>query len=237
LSTILLTSASRLVYGPAMDAYERLRDEILSGRLQPNQRLVEAELTVSLGVSRSAVRTALVRLAQEGLVEQERNRGARVRLVGEQEAAEILEARAVLEAFSARQAARNATPADVDGLRSVLADMRGRLDAGDLLGASDRNAVLHARLLEIAAHATTSRLVASLNSQLVRFQYRTILVPGRSERSFAEHSAIVEAVAAGDPDAAEAAMRGHLEHVTTALRESRHRNSDVTVSAPSPTAS
>jgi DNA-binding GntR family transcriptional regulator len=62
--------------------------------------------------------------------------------------------------------------------------------------------------------------VGTLNSQLVRFQYRTILVPGRAERSFAEHTAIVEAVAAGDPGAAEAAMRRHLTHATAALRES-----------------
>ena len=61
--------------------------------------------------------------------------------------------------------------------------------------------------------------VGTLNSHLVRFQYRTILVPGRAERSFAEHTAIVEAVAAGNPDAAEAAMRLHLTHATAALRE------------------
>ena len=98
--------------------------------------------------------------------------------------------------------------------------MRARLDAGDLLGASDHNARLHRRLLDIAGHAIVDRLVGTLNSQLVRFQYRTILVPGRAERSFAEHTAIVEAVAAGDPDAAEAAMRRHLSAATDALRES-----------------
>jgi DNA-binding GntR family transcriptional regulator len=203
------------------DAYALLRAEILAGNLQPNQRLVEAELTETLGVSRGAVRTALVRLESEGLVEHERNRGARVRLVDEQEAAEILEARTVLEALAARHAAHNATERDVADLRAVLADMRDRLDAGDLLGASDRNAVLHARLLKIAAHRTVDRLVAGLKGQLVRFQYRTILVPGRSEQSFGEHTAIVDAVADGDADAAEAAMRRHLEHVTTALRASR----------------
>jgi DNA-binding GntR family transcriptional regulator len=221
----------------APDAYELLRAEILAGRLQPNQRLVEADLTGTLGVSRSAVRTALVRLQQEGLVEHQRNRGARVRLVDEHEAAEILEARMVLEGLAARHAAQNATAADVEDLRAILADMRGLLDADDLLGASDRNAVLHARLLAIAAHRTVDRLVDALKSQLVRFQYRTILVPGRSERSFAEHTAIVDAVAAGAPDAAEAAMRRHLGHVAIALRESRQRNSASTASAPSPTSS
>jgi DNA-binding GntR family transcriptional regulator len=222
--------------GPT-DAYELLRSEILSGRLQPNQRLVEADLTDAWGVSRSAVRTALVRLQQEGLVEHERNRGARVRLVDEGEAAEILEARMVLEGLAARHAAVNATEADVEALRAILADMRALLDADDLLGVSDRNAILHARLLSIAGHRTVNRLVDALKSQLVRFQYRTILVPGRSERSFAEHTAIVEAVATGDPDAAEAAMRRHLGHVTDALRESRQRNSASTAPAPNPTSS
>src|SRR4051794_20115679 len=172
----------------AADAYEKLRAAIVGGGLQPNERLVEADLTRATGASRSAVRTALVRLAQEGLVEHERNRGARVRMVGEREAAEILEARMVLEGLAARQAAERATAKDIAGLRRTLGEMRARLDAGDLLGASDKNAVLHGRLLEIAQHATVDRLVSTLNSQLVRFQYRTILAPGRSERSFAEHT-------------------------------------------------
>jgi DNA-binding FadR family transcriptional regulator len=67
------------------------------------------------------------------------------------------------------------------------------------------------------------RLVGGLKSQLVRFQYRTILVPGRSARSFEEHSAIVDAVVAGDADAAEAAMRRHLAHVADALSAPRER--------------
>jgi DNA-binding GntR family transcriptional regulator len=219
------------------DAYALLRDAILTGALQPAERLVEADLTTRFGVSRGAVRTALVRLQHEGLVEHERHRGARVRLVDEHEAAEILEARMVLEGLAARHAADRATAADVAGLRAILADMRELLDAGDLLGASDRNAILHGRLLDIAQHATARRLVAGLKGQLVRFQYRTILVPGRSERSLAEHTAIVDAVAAGDGDAAEAAMRRHLGHVTHALRESRQRNSASTAAAPNPTAS
>jgi DNA-binding GntR family transcriptional regulator len=103
-------------------------------------------------------------------------------------------------------------------LRSILKQMRSLLDAGDLLGVSDLNARLHARLLEIAGHGTVSRLVATLSSQLVRFQYRTILSPGRAEQSHAEHRSIVEAVAKGDPDAAEQAVRDHLAHVVQALR-------------------
>ena len=103
------------------DPYEQLRAAIVSGELQPNERLVEADLSGKLGAGRSAVRTALTRLAQEGLIEQERNRGARVRKIGKEEAIQIYEARAALEALAARRAAQNATAADADALRASSA--------------------------------------------------------------------------------------------------------------------
>jgi len=202
------------------EAYASLRRAILDGHLEPNERLVEADLVRRLGVSRAAVRAAIMRLVHDGLVEHERNRGAKVRRVDEQEAVEILQARAALEALAAREAARHAEERDVAELRELLAGMREQLASGDLLAASDRNALLHARILELSRHGTARRLVASLNSQLVRFQYRTILVPGRAEKSLAEHTAIVEAIAAGDPQAAEEEMRRHLGHVAEALRAS-----------------
>jgi DNA-binding GntR family transcriptional regulator len=200
---------------------DMLRAAIVAGRLLPNERLVEADLTRRLGVGRSAVRTALARLEHEGLVELEPHRGARVRLVSVPEAIEIIQARAALEGLAVNRAARNATEADVAGLRAILAEMRALLDHGDLLKASDTNAVLHRRLLEIGGHTTANRLIDGLRSQLVRFSYRTILVPGRSERSFAEHTAIIDAIAAHDGAAAERAMRRHLSHVADALRTSQ----------------
>ena len=124
----------------------------------------------------------------------------------------------MLEGLAARYAATRAGEDEVADLRGILARMRELLDAGDLLGASDQNAVLHHRLLEIAGHTTATRLTGALRSQLVRFQYRTILLPGRSESSYPEHRGIVDAVARGDADAAEAAMRDHLTHVAEALR-------------------
>jgi DNA-binding GntR family transcriptional regulator len=96
--------------------------------------------------------------------------------------------------------------------------MRELLERGDLLGSSRPNVELHALIQHMSRHATVERVVSTLNSQLVRFQYRTILQPGRPEQSFAEHEAIVEAIADGDPDAAEAAMRRHLSGVSETLR-------------------
>jgi DNA-binding GntR family transcriptional regulator len=203
---------------PAQSGYEKLRDAIISGALQPSQRLVEAELSESFGLSRAAVRTALVRLEQDGLVSHERHRGAKVRLVTAREAVEILEARAALESLAVRNAALNATDDDVAELRELLAEMRSLLEDGDLLRVSDVNARLHRRLLEISRNQTAIRLTSTLNSQLVRFQFRTILAPGRAPQSLAEHAAVVDAVAAHDPDTAEQAMRAHLVHVVETIR-------------------
>lgn len=204
------------------DGYHQLREAIVRGELAPNQRLIEAEMSTAFKLPRAAVRTALVRLEHEGLVERERHRGARVRLVSEEEAVEILQCRAALEGVAARQAAQKITPAGAEELRSVLERQHAALEAQDLLNASDVNALLHAKIVELSGHATAQRLIRSLNSQMVRFQFRTILIPGRPNQSHAEHTAIIDAVIAGDADKAERAMRKHLDNVAHALERSQH---------------
>jgi DNA-binding GntR family transcriptional regulator len=198
--------------------YERLRDAIVQGKLHPNERLVEADLTAMLGSSRAAVRTALVRLEQEGVVEHERNRGAKVRVVEEAEAVEIYEARNALESFAAGRAAALATDADKHHLQRLIEEITGHLERSDLRAASDANSRLHAAVIAVARQATVSRLVASLNVHLVRFQFRTILHADRPAHSLQEHGAIVKAIVANDEDAAATAMRLHLQNVTESLR-------------------
>lgn len=203
------------------DAYERLRAELLAGRLMPGQRLVEAELVESLGVSRAIVRAVLTRLAHDGLVDKEPNRGARVRMVSEEEAIEITQVRATLEGLAARFAAANATVEDIERMRAILVEMREMLARNDLLSYSDCNSRLHKLILAASGHATAQRLIANLRAQMVRFQYRTILVPGRPNESLAEHTALVDAIVARDGDKAEAAMRTHLMHVTDNLARTK----------------
>jgi DNA-binding GntR family transcriptional regulator len=200
------------------EGYLRLRQAIVRGQFLPNERLIETDLARTFRVGRAAIRTALARLEQEGLVEREPFRGARVRAISVEEAIEILEARAALEGLAVRQAARNATPDDVAGLRATLEQMRADHAAGDLLRVSEGNRQLHRQLLAIARHRTAARLIDVLQAQNVRYQFRTILVPGRASQSLEEHRAIVDAVAAGDPDRAEHAVRRHLDHVADALR-------------------
>jgi len=202
-------------------SYDALRAAIVRGDIAPDARLVEADLSTTFEMSRGAVRTALIRLEQDGLVVREPHRGARVRRVSDSEAVEILQARAVLEGLAARQAAERIDDAGAARLHSCIARQRELLETGDLLGASEVNAELHATLLELSGHATAMRLIESLNAQTVRYQYRTILVPGRPGASVAEHAAIVEAVTAGNEDEAELAMRRHLFNVAEAVQHGR----------------
>jgi DNA-binding GntR family transcriptional regulator len=204
-------------------SYDALREAIIRGDIAPDARLVESDISTTFDMTRGAVRTALIRLEQDGLVVREPHRGARVRRVSDEEAVEILQARAVLEGLAAGQAAERIDDAGGARLRACLARQRELLEHGDLLGASDANAELHAALLELSGHGTAIRLINSLSARTVRYQYRTILIPGRSTASVAEHTAIVEAVIAGRPRDAERAMRKHLLNVADAVKRGRLR--------------
>ena len=200
-----------------MSVYSSLHEAIVAGELSPGERLIEEELAERLGCSRGAVREAILRLGHEGLVVRERNRGARVRRFTLDEAVEILEARAALESVAAGHAALRRTEADAQELRSLVDEMGELQAAGELLAASERNAAMHRRILEISRHRTARDICGRLNSQMVRFQFRTVLVPGRSSRSLAEHERIVSAIEARDRAGAEHAMREHLTNVSAAL--------------------
>jgi DNA-binding GntR family transcriptional regulator len=199
-------------------SYDALREAIVRGDIAPEARLVESEISTNFKMSRGAVRTALIRLEEEGLVVREPHRGARVRKVSDDEAVEILQVRAVLEGLAVRLTAERIDDAGAARLEALLERHRELLEGGDLLGASDANADLHAALLELSGHGTARRLIRALNSQTVRYQYRTILIPGRPAASVAEHTAIVEAVVDGRADEAEAAMRNHLFNVAQAVQ-------------------
>jgi DNA-binding GntR family transcriptional regulator len=200
-------------------AYATLHSAIVAGELSPGERLIEEELAERLGLSRGAVREAILRLGHEGLVIRERNRGARVRRFTVDEAIEILEARAALESLAAGYAAARRTAEEACELESRVDEMERLQAAGELLAMSERNAAMHRRILEISGHAVALDICARLHSQVVRFQFRTVLAPGRSTKSLAEHRRIVTAIAAADRAAAEQAMHEHLTSVAATLVE------------------
>lgn len=202
-----------------LDAASVIRDAITRGEFQPNERLIENDLSQRIGVNRSLIRMALARLEQEGLVVIEPNRGARVRMISDREAIEIVETRCALELLIVRYAAERATDTQKEEVRASIREMETLFQAGDLIRYSQMNAVFHRKLHEIAGHETAVKMLGMLRSQMVRFQYRAILVPDRARKSLAEHKAIFAAVEAGNPDLAERAMRRHLKGVIAGIED------------------
>ena len=197
---------------------EALRAAILAGEYAPKQRLVEVDLCERFGTSRFILRAALQELAAQGLVEFQRNRGARVREISLAEAIEITEVRILLEGLLAARAAERATKADIAILRSLVKDMRTAVARSELLFYSDLNAQLHAAIRGMAAHETASRLLRQLRDQTVRHQFSLSLVPGRPSVSLPQHEAIVAAISARGPEEAKQAMHDHLQSVIDAFR-------------------
>jgi len=208
------------------DVTARLREQITRGQLMPNERLVEADLAASYGVNRAHIRTALAMLDQEGLVVREKNRGARVRAISDAEAIEIAETRLAIEVMVARQAAARVTDAGKKALRAIEADLKRAVKDADDLAYSRGNGALHREIQRIAGNGTATRILSTLRTHLLRLQFRVILFPGRPQASLAEHRAIIDAICAGNSDAAEAAMRKHLTSFMALLKQaiesSRH---------------
>lgn len=196
-----------------------IREAIVRGDFVPNQRLVEADLSEQFAASRATVRSALVELANEGLVERVQNRGARVRAVSLAEAVEISEVRMVLEGLCAAKAAEHVTRDEAKQLKAIGRKMRAAVSGGDVLGYSQLNQDLHRMVREISGQRTARDVLERLRAQSVRHQFKLAMHPGRPAVSLPEHLAIIDAVCARDPAAAEETARAHLRSVITALRE------------------
>jgi DNA-binding GntR family transcriptional regulator len=204
-------------------AHGRLRADIEHGVYAPRERLVEVDVAEKLGVSRTTLRAVLVRLAQEGLVNVEANRGARVRSFSLDEALFVLEARGALEGVAAARAACAATDAEIEELSTIVEQMSEAAAAEDLPRYSQLNGRFHAALLACARNPVLKRLLESLHFPLIRYQFRTILAPGRKLTSLDEHRRILHCVAGRDPDGAERAARAHVASVRATLETSPDR--------------
>jgi DNA-binding GntR family transcriptional regulator len=199
------------------DVLMELRAAILRGEYAPRQRLIETELVEQYETSRFVLRNALTRLANEGLVELQPNRGARVREISVEEAIEITEIRRAVEGLVAARAAERITDDEIAEIRALGEEMTTAVERADMLRYSELNAQLHGKVRSIARHSSATRMIEQLNGQMVRHQFRLSLVPGRPSVSLPEHLAIIEAVCARDPQKAEGAMRAHLTSVLDAL--------------------
>ncbi|WP_211349042.1 GntR family transcriptional regulator [Nocardioides litoris] len=190
-----------------------VRDGVQRGELVPGPTYSVYRLADALGTSRSPVREAVLRLAEVGLVEIARNRGFRVVVPGAREVEEIFEVRLALEPPAAARAAERGCPDAAD----LLATMAAAATAGDepAFWAADR--ALHHALLVAAGNRRAAGIVEQLRATTALLGPPTTATGRTLAEIHAEHAPIVAAVAAGDPDAAAAAMRDHLRRTAALL--------------------
>jgi DNA-binding GntR family transcriptional regulator len=194
--------------------YERLRTEIIESKLRPGDPLREAELSKRLGVSKTPIREALVRLQRDRLVELVPYKGAVVSGYTRSDLAHIYQLRELLEGACARDAARSATPDDLSLLATIVRETNAALAAGDEV----RMAELFYAFDEVVYRQTQNPyivdLIANLGVHLYRIGQLTLAIPGRFKTSAEQHEQIYEAILRRDAVEAEARMR---EHVTSVM--------------------
>jgi DNA-binding GntR family transcriptional regulator len=194
---------TRLIAGTV---YTRLRNAIISAELRPNSRLVEDEIADWLNVSRTPVREALFLLEKEGLVE--RHHGWLVREHNLAEIRERLECRLAIEGYATHLAAVRISKINIDELRTLADAMEtpgtSRLEMNRL---NDR---FHKIITDSADNATLANLHNQTKVNYWNLNVPVIFSPDADQKDHEHHRALIEALAAGDGDKAEAIVRGHI---------------------------
>jgi GntR family transcriptional regulator, rspAB operon transcriptional repressor len=197
--------------------YERLRDEVLTGSLHPGVWIREQDIASAWSVSRTPVREAVRRLAHDGLVESSPNRGVRVRILTPHEVRDVYELRELLEGRAARHAAERAGERDVERLRAQLAFI-DTLSASEPAAHIRADEAFHDAVAVIAGNEALLDLTRRLYGRVARVKIVT-RDTNTNARTREQHHAIVAAIAAGDPDGAERAMREHIRTFSDIVTE------------------
>jgi DNA-binding GntR family transcriptional regulator len=195
-------------------AYQATKDQILSGAVRGGQLLSEVEVAASLGVSRTPVHEAFLRLAAEDLLELLPRRGAVVVPVPPREATDLLEMRLALESAAVRRLCR--TPDAVDALFTELNELitlqREGAAAGDEHRFAAADDAFHHRIVEVADNAIGQRFYASLRDRQRRMMAAAVRSDtARAARLIDEHAQLADAIARRDLADFEALLLAHLQ--------------------------
>lgn len=210
--------AASLAVSPPTESeiYARIFSALLSRRLQPGMRLGEDELATAFGVSRTKVRSALARLAQDGVVELRRNQGASVAQPSEALTRHVFALRLLIEPSVARDRAARRGRGSLAALRRHLRLENDARKAGRDADLVRLTGAFHLMLAEKAGNPLVVRLLRELEAMtcLAILRYAPTAVAACPHNG---HAALVAAIAAGDPDQAAILMRDHLDHVLSGL--------------------
>jgi DNA-binding GntR family transcriptional regulator len=200
-------------------AYRIIKEKIIDLKLRPGELLVAQNLGTELGISRTPVREALVRLAQEGLVEPASGRKFRVSEITLQRILEIYEIRLAMESLAARSLAKRITPEGLERMRNCLAEAEGALKKGDHENFFKHDLEFHSILIELHGNETLRAFLQSMSDRMQQARHLTLSMAGRLENTIPEHGDLIKALEKRDAAAAERAVRRHLSVVVEQFKE------------------
>ncbi|MEO1238847.1 MAG: GntR family transcriptional regulator [Pseudomonadota bacterium] len=189
------------------DAYDLILHAIDGGTYRPGDRLVESELAERFGVSRTPIREALQRLETQSLLARD-GRSLVVASLDHNQMAELYVVRSELEGLAARLAARHATEEEIRVLRRLIDEDRERV--GDPAALARANRRFHRQIHRASHNRYLVQQLDLVYRSMALMTSTSLAAAGRSERAIAEHVAIVDAIAAGDGEAAFGALKGHI---------------------------
>jgi DNA-binding GntR family transcriptional regulator len=198
-------------------AYDTLRDLIVRGEMAPGTRLSEPELTQRLGLGRTPLREALLRLVQDGLVAIYPQSGSFVTPIDLTQIEEAQFVRERLECGIIRRVAERADKRALAGLRQLLLRQEQAAAMDDAEEFHGLDEALHESFCTIAGWPDVWRLIHRSKVHMDRVRRLSLPLDGHMPHLIVQHRAIVEAVEAQDADGAEAAMRGHLREVFSTI--------------------
>ncbi|MET7982230.1 GntR family transcriptional regulator [Streptomyces sp. NPDC005281] len=204
---------------PAADrVYAHVKDGVLERRYEGGALLTEGELADAVGVSRTPVREALLRLEAEGLIRLYPKKGALVLPVSAQEIADVVETRQLVEEHAARKAVP-ASPRLLARLEELLAQQKEQAAAGDLAAAAVTDRCFHAEIVRSGGNEILSRLYDQLRDRQLRMGVAVMHAhPDRITKTLVEHEQILQALRSGDADAVVGLIHGHVSWFSNLAR-------------------
>jgi DNA-binding GntR family transcriptional regulator len=195
-----------------------LEAAVLDGRIEPGVWLREVDLAKQLGVSRTPLREAFLLLVKKGLLEVVPRRGARVRLISDDELTDILSVRLALDGRAAKLAAERLAEGGGNKLERIVGAQRSALRRNERSRFHDLGQKLHAAIYLEAGNPKLQSIYESLAIEGALHRLSNLSLPGEMETTLADHEKIVAAIVSGNGEAARAAAEAHIGRVFKTLR-------------------
>ena len=191
--------------------YALLEEQILTGELKPEEKLREVALSQKLGVSRTPIRSALHRLAEEGLIQINANRGAVVVGVTKEDVNDIYLIRERLEGLASSLAAQRINDEDKEALKSSVELAEFYISRNDAEHLREQDTEFHKIIYRASGNRLLCKILSDMHKNIKTYRKSSLLVQGRTEKSVAEHREILEAILAGKSEDADRLTSLHIK--------------------------